>query len=223
MRRQKLNSAERLLDAIGDIDPRFIADAESVPEIKRRRFAPPRKWMSIAAGAVAFAFVIFGVSLTLLERGMDFDLAPEGDKAAMDVVGRDPAVADENITLGSLLSSVQSDSSIRTVSEEDITFIGGRMKIIWCYVGDEKYRVVSVPSSRESELLSAIEDLKNAKKTNETGEMPYAIWICFEDGRVITPYLENTAGNVGYAELFEYSPEIEPDSKFTTLINELIS
>ncbi len=223
MRAEKLNSAEKLLDAIGDIDPRFIAEAEAVPDIKKKRFILPRKTVNALAGALAFVFVIFGVSIALFNGGIDADMAPEDDKSAMDVLEHETAAKDESITLGELIVSVQNDTSISTVAAEDIEFFDDTIRIIWCYEGDEKYRVVSVPASKNSELLLGIERLKTAPKTTNTGEMPYAIWICLEDGRVITPYLEWSDGNVGYAELFEYSPEIEPSSAFTELINEIIS
>ena len=217
MRGEKFNSAERLLDAIGDIDARFIAEAERAPKIKKKPFILPRRAMTIAASAIAFAFVIFGVSRAFLNVGLDADMAPEAENIASEDVSA-------SITLSDVVMSAQNDTKSYTfVSAEDIRFFDDRIKIIWCYEGSEKYYVVRVPLSKENELMRAIEDLKNAKKTNETTDLPYAIWICFEDGRVITPYLEYTEGNVWYGELFEYSPEIEPSSAFTELINELIS
>ena len=223
MRNEKLNSAEKLLDAIGDIDLRFIAEAEAVPEIKKKRFVLPRKTVNVLAGALAFVFVIFGVSVALLGGRVDADMAPEEDKSAMNDILRDPAEKAESVTLGDVILSVQSNTKIKQLSAEEIEFFDDTIRIIWCYEGDENYRVVEVPASKNSELLLGIERLKNAPKTKNTGEMPCAIWICLEDGRVITPYLEWSDGNVGYAELFEYSPEIEPSSAFTELINEIIS
>ena len=217
MRSEKFNRAEKLLDVIGDIDARFIAEAERPPEIRKKSLILPRKVMTLAAGVLAFVFVIFGVSLAFLNGGLGADMAPEADNiASEDISG--------SITLSDVVMSVQNDTKSYTfVSAEEIRFFDDRIKIIWCYEGSEVYRVVKVPLSKEDELMRGIEELKNSKKTNETNDLPCAIWICFEDGRVITPYLEYTEGNVWHGELFEYSPEIEPSSAFTELINELIS
>ena len=208
----KQNKAERLFDAIGGIDDYLIAEALTPPV----KIKPRVKFGRGAKLAVSFALsltVIVGASLAFLRGNFDKD-SFEPMEDGEDLV--------QTVTLESVVMSVQNDRHIKTLSEDEISFFSSRMKIIWCYEGDEKYRVVSVPSSEEEKLIRAIDELANAPKTNKAGDMPYAIWICYEDGRVITPYLESSAGNVGYAELFEYSPEIEPNSAFTELINELI-
>ena len=209
----KLNKAEHLFDAIGEIDPMLVAEAATPPEKAKPRLRFDKAAKLIASFALS-VIVIVGASTVFFDdnHGAD-ELEPMED-------GNESIVES---SLESVIMSAQSYSNVKTVSEESITFFDGRMKIIWRYEGDDNYRVVRVPTSKEKELLEAIENLKNSEKTTKSGDMPCAIWICYEDGRVITPYLENTDGNVGYAKLFEYSPEIEPSSAFTDLINELIS
>jgi len=211
----KQNKAERLFDVIGEIDPLLIADAETPPKRATSQVRFGRGAKLVASLALSL-IVIVGASTLFFDKEADGEeLDPTEDNCQNVQIT-------EN-SLESVIMSAQYDSHIKTVSEEEITFFGSRMKIIWCYEGDANYRVVSVPTSKEQDLLRAIENLKNSEKTTKAGEMPCAVWICYEDGRVITPYLESSAGNVGYAELFEYSPEIEPNSAFAELINELIS
>ena len=51
----------------------------------------------------------------------------------------------------------------------------------------------------------------------------YSVWICYGNGEIVSPQLKNSAGNIGYCELFEYSPEIEPSKEFVDLLDELVN
>ena len=50
-----------------------------------------------------------------------------------------------------------------------------------------------------------------------------SVWINYGDGRVVTPYLKDTEGNVGYGTLFDYEPEIVPTKDMSKFVNSLVS
>jgi hypothetical protein len=49
------------------------------------------------------------------------------------------------------------------------------------------------------------------------------VWVSMGDGRVISPYLAISEGNVGYGCLFDYESEVEPTDVFVQTVMDLIS
>ena len=49
------------------------------------------------------------------------------------------------------------------------------------------------------------------------------MWIVYEDGRVVSPYLKHTQGNVSYGSLFDYSAEVEPNAALVKALHEVLN
>lgn len=210
MNEHKIKRAERLFDAIGEIDDRIIAEAEAPYAKPKARFGFSRI-ATIAASLVVCVGIFAGVTAMLSKVVVDEDKAESEPKASS--------------TLASTLYSNRNNSSILKLSANDIDLFGGRTSIIWKYDGDSDYRVVYVPERKVGELRKELLELDSAEKLSfeEAETISCSIWVCDGEGTVVSPYLEVSDGNVGYGTLFDYSPEIEPTEDVNYLISDLIS
>lgn len=137
-----------------------------------------------------------------------------------------PDKSPQNIpTLANTLESLKSSTTeFNTVFGREMLF-DGKVKMIWKYSDEESYRVCEVAiASDAAKIRAVLEGNAEFEPINEP-TLNYGIdgfWICFGDGLVYTPYLRATNGNIGYGELFAYGKELEPSSKVTEFVEELI-
>ena len=235
MRDQKYNKdSELLLEAIGEIDDRFIFEAESY---ERKKSSLPLRKLIIAAVALSLVFT-FTLSL-----GIGLMLGSNRDKVDNDSAGvpnedydgagdgfNNAGANDENIkpqpitTLEDTLESVRySSEELKSPFERDMLF-DGSTKLIWKYSDEESYRVCTISSASDTKSIRrALEHKKDFSEVSEPAvDSIDGFWICFGDGLVYTPYLKSSDGNVGYGELFDYEQELEPSKSFATFIREII-
>ena len=228
MRDQKYNKdSELLLEAIGEIDDRFIFEAESY---ERKKSSLPLRKLIIAAVALSLVFT-FTLSL-----GIGLMLGSNRDKVDNDSVGapnENYDGADGNVkpgvqpivTLSDTLHSVKfSSEGFSTEFERDMLF-DGKTKLIWKYSDEESYRVCTISSNSDAkQLRTQLESKSGFKNVSEPAKDSIdGFWVCFGDGLVYTPYLKSSDGNVGYGELFDYEQELEPSKSFATFIREIIN
>ena len=228
MRDQKYNKdSELLLEAIGEIDDRFIFEAESY---ERKKSSLPLRKLIIAAVALSLVFT-FTLSL-----GIGLMLGSNRDKIDNDSVGapdEEQDGADGNVkpgvqpivTLSDTLHSVKfSSEGFSTEFDRDMLF-DGSTKLIWKYSDEESYRVCTISSNSDAkQLRTQLESKSGFKNVSEPAKDSIdGFWVCFGDGLVYTPYLKSSDGNVGYGELFDYEQELEPSKSFATFIREIIN
>ena len=228
MRDQKYNKdSELLLEAIGEIDDRFIFEAESYERKKSSL-----RWRKLIIAAVALSLV-FTFTLSL---GIGLMLGSNRDKVDNDsnnATGENYDGADGNVkpgvqpivTLSDTLHSVKfSSEGFSTTFERDMLF-DGKTKLIWKYSDEESYRVCTISSNSDAkQLRTQLESKSGFKNVSEPAvDSIDGFWVCFGDGLVYTPYLKSSDGNVGYGELFDYEQELEPSKSFATFIREIIN
>lgn len=235
MRDQKYNKdSELLLEAIGEIDDRFIFEAESY---ERKKSSLPLRKLIIAAVALSLVFTFtlslgIGLMLGSSRDKVDNDSAgaPDEDQDGADDEFNNAGANDENIkpqpitTLEDTLESVKfSSEGFSTTFERDMLF-DGSTKLIWKYSDEESYRVCTISSALDTKSIQrALEHKKDFSEVSEPAvDSIDGFWICFGDGLVYTPYLKSSDGNVGYGELFDYEQELEPSKSFATFISEII-
>ena len=228
MRDQKHSKdSELLLEAIGEIDDRFIFEAESY---ERKKSSLLLRKLIIAAVALSLVFTLtlsFGIGLMLTNiKDLiedSFDGATEENQDGADEDNIKPGVQPIT-TLEDALHSVKfSSESFSTTLERDMLF-DGSTKLIWKYSDEESYRVCTISSNSDAkQLRKQLEDKNGFKDVSEPAvDTIDGFWICFGDGLVYTPYLRSSDGNVGYGEIFDYEQELEPSKSFATLICEII-
>lgn len=218
---EKRICAEKLFDEIGLIDDRFITEA-ATPYVRARGFR------ALRAIAIAAAAVTLAVTMTLgaLVVGM---MALGGQKDADGMKGE--TMYDEDMenslngvsTLSEKLEGMRDKTASLKTDRTDIELFDGTPKVIWKYADEETYRVRSITDSELNTLTVRLNENKGEKIKGDTEGELEGLWISTGDGKVISPYLEQTAGNVGYGEIFEYEPEYEPSEDFSEYLCDVIS
>ena len=214
-RDNKINSADRLFDAIGMIDDRMIAEAENAYSR-----TPSRKPHTF--------FRRYAVSLTvvLLVVGMigGFVVSNMSDQVNSDIFDNDMTgnAANEGVqisqSLDFVLSNVTADTA-DTVALDEIDFFDGEVSLIWSLEGEDEYHKLTF------EAKDAVNTIKScmSKSTQQisatsTDTFACSVWVSYGNGEVVSPYLKEAAGNVGYSTLFDYSPEVVPSESFTEFV-----
>ena len=223
--REKMNFSDKLFDEIGLIDDRFIYEANT-PYISRSR----RGW-SIATKMIAIAAAIaltFCLSVGALLTGALFVLGGIGnDDSFVDPPPSNNVTNDMEsyTTLSSRLDSLSTSGTYATVSGESLDLFDARPKIIWQKSGEKEYTVHQITNADAAALTEKMRSNSGSSVlgASQNYRSETLVWIALGDGRVITPHLAFTSGNVGYGELFEYEQEYEPSEEFSALLIDTIS
>lgn len=207
----KRKKAEYLLDSIGEIDERMIAEAMDIKTVQKSKGSFFIRSLAFAAATV----IVTGLSVSLilsqtLKKGDDVENVGENDI----VIYQDVSDA---------LAAAQSGNKAECFeSTESIEFFDGETKIVWKSTEGGKYYTLLIDRGKKAALSSALtETYADSKPADSESDSKTLVWISYGDGRVVSPYLKDSAGNVGYGELFEYSPEIIPSENFLKLVNSL--
>ena len=224
---EKRICAERLFDEIGLIDDRFIFEA-STPYVSQARRTLWRRVLVAAVSVtltVCIAVGLFAVGMMNAGKGN----APEND-ANMEDAPADDALQDNSnssataLTLSARLERMKDDTAGLSVDAADIQLFGSSPKVIWKNSDEADYRACNITEAQASTLIEKLSENsgKRVSGSDDKSELE-GLWIATGDGRVISPYLELTAGNTGYGELFEYEPEYEPSKDFAEYLCDTIS
>lgn len=202
----KDKKAAYLLDEIGGIDDRYVAEAIAV-----RKKPKTGKVILILAACIA------AISVMLLSIAGAFTLGRiVGGVIRDDISDNRPQPAE---ALGELLKSESRAADvIKAADASEIDFFGGAY-LIWQTGDDDGYCLKKLSDDSLKVLLGKIGG-SNVGTENEV-TFGAKVWISCGDGTVISPYLKAAAGNVGYGELFDYSPEIIPSESFNSCVSNL--
>ncbi len=210
---QRIRKAEYLLDELGLISDSMVAEAMLTSVPAKRKSVSWRR----AVTAIAAAAVVLTLSASLLLVGLIRD----------NESGKDGGIADvyPETLEGALVKAQESDMAGVYASAESVGLFDGERKLIWRDVDGGDYYSLSVTGKSElgrlEKALTSTYALSEAVDGEEN--IGVLVWISYGDGRVVSPYLRSSEGNVGYGELFEYSPEIMPARELTELTLDLIS
>lgn len=223
MRKNKLQQAQLLLNAMNAIDDIYLDEAISYsPDNKKAkllRFQSPRvrALSSVAALAAVLALVVAGPLRGMLKKAEN-DTAEEGAPPLSEM---QPERSVSSLNL--LLEACTKSPSFRSVSADEIDFFDGSIRLTVQRL-DTKELYLSAPltQSQQQTLQQALSD-KNAIPTTdqELTENGYAVWVTLGNGQVATPYLSPSSGNLGAAVLFRYEAERLPAESFFDLLENL--
>lgn len=219
---QKRMSAERLFDAIGMIDDRYIAEADSAYIPAKRTNIWKKAILAAVAVTLALSVMIGSFLVASFVGGYLFidkvfdALITNKDESDLDA---------PSATLSEKLVSIKDKTEDMRVSEDSIDLFSGSSMVIWKYSDEADYRVSLIS---DNELVTLQGKLERNRGESIDSSMPTdtqidGVWIALGDGRVISPYLEQTAGNVGYGQIFDYTPEYEPSDDFAEYLCDSIS
>ena len=191
MRRQEY--ADRLMDAVGRIDDKYINEAQSY-KAKKRMPGYVKAAIGLAASLMLIFTVSFPMMLSVLSDMRKGSSSPSASPAEQRQV--------YDVLMNSSLQAYD------TVPETD------GAAIIWRY--EDEYRIVPVSKTETAELLSNTGVQKNASE-----DKGVRIWIRTDDGLYVSPELKPSAGNTD-CMIFEYSPEIQINEKTAKAIIKIV-
>lgn len=209
-------AANRLFDAMGEIDDRWIAEAETA-------YAPARR-ARFGRGSLIVALTLCLVTVSVLgvvvaNRSRD-TAAPEGEYPT---VNED---AGSTSSFSDRMSLLRTQTVAFRVSPEELDLFSGSAQVIWKYRDETDYRVKAI-TRNELDLLLDVMDQNEGTSVVATDtpstDLLEGVWIAYGDGTVISPCLKQAEGNVGYGELFVYEPELEPSQDFANTLCGIIS
>lgn len=215
-----------LYSAIGEVDDRYAAEAlrymqrmRAENEMKkRRRSRALTAWLVAAAVLVSILTAVGAMSLA--GRKMNEALngfrpdASSGEKPEEQVNQK----SEELNVLPSQLEACSFEGTLRAARKaeyvtENPDLFSGIPTVFWQYADSDT--VYSKPLGELGGTLSMVDfDWCYPIAPEYSGAGWTRVWICDGAGCVVTPYLCASAGNIGYGELFDYTPEILPPSYY---------
>lgn len=227
MSQGKEKLAGYLFDEIGGIDDSIIASAMgSYPQ--RKKVTIPKKAI-VAVAALLSLSMFTALFLGILNRAnTDPNDKPDGIMNGASDNDNDASnepeysYPDSALTLATRLDAIRDTSSAEKLSANQIKYFDGYARIVWKYSDENYYRVCRISSSDLTKLQNKIEnDQGKLVESAEKGSVE-GIWISFGDGKVITPCLISSEGNVGYGSVFDYTAEVEPSEALASFICDII-
>lgn len=198
-----------LFRELGEIDEALLQEALTY---RPRRTAFPRALMLAACLTLSFLLCFGTVLIALRANGGKNDL-------------ENPPLEDTkgNVTLDQLLLA-QADVGHYTTLQtpDDADYFGGKGYVVWQYADSNELCVSRALSDNELTTLTCA-----VKKGTSVGEdaptLSCRVWVILGNGEVISPYLRESAGNRGYAELFDYDAELIPSEEFVSCVSDILS
>ncbi len=207
MRDEKKIKAEILLEGIGEIDDSLLAEAIAY---RPRRRAGSRLLILAATLAVVFTVVVGGTLVSMIADRVNKEEAPPEKN--------DEAVA---YTLDTVFASIDRKDRFDYVeNEDDLPYLDGEAHVVWQYSKDEGYYVSDALTYVELELVKS-EIGRGNHVGDDSPELECMVWVLLGDGRVVSPYLKVSAGNISN-EVFDYEAEITPAESFVTRIESIL-
>ena len=228
MNQSKEIRASHLFDAIGDIEDRYIAEAE-MPYSPQRRYG---RLLARLLPAALCLTVLAGVSVSLVtgrvkqadsaltESMMEDRLAyaattlDDGDAGS----AGSSALTSNSISPSLRLSKLLESAEASPTDKSGVTLDDGIPKLVWQVTGEDKYYARALT---EEQLNALTEEM--ARKTGATLVAPATvslrIWIVTAEGAVLTPHSTEPPR----AELFDYEPSVEPSAALVEQIEKILS
>ena len=207
-------AAEYLFDEIGGIDESYIAAAQSARPMRARK---PYRVAVLAAAAVLIMAMVVALPTRFVNDGDSavLDEMTVSTAPSQDDVEEKPSTQQSPFELDSVLSNAPDSFYVGETPE----LFDGTPRLLWLQDGQLYGAKLSA-----SELEHLQREQGNGRQIGDaTMEAEIMVWISYGNGLVVSPYLEDSPGNVGYGELFDYSPEIIPSSAVTGRIRTIIA
>ena len=209
MKKIKQEQAEALFRAIGEIDDFLLQEAVSYR---------PSKRFSLSA-LIPIAATLLLTTVLLVSTGVMSLWSPSGKNPMSEQNGNAGSTPQ---TLDSVLLFSRDDALYTTVETADsVPFFSGEAYLVWQYADSEALCISRELSESEVETLT--KKMGTGTPVEADSQSPSCrMWLVLGDGRVISPYLYPSSGNVGAATLFDYEAELIPSSEFSSCISDIL-
>lgn len=216
MKPSKLPQAHMLLDAMNEIDERYLEEALSFSAKAPSRRPLKAPMVRVASGVAALAAVL---SLVILGASRGFPGFDDKKNPAESVADITPSPE----ALESLLQGCAESASFTPLSADGLSLFDGTVRLLIKSPDSETVYVSRPLNAAEQEQISLeFERTGKALTESEAAKSNWTVWVALGNGRVVTPCLNLSHGNVGMGELFDYESERLPTETFFNLLNTLI-
>ncbi len=212
MKQEKRIKSEALLEAIGEIDDGMLEEALSY----RKKPKVNVKLVAIAASFALMFALIGGNALIKRFSGM----IGENESGALPTSDT-PNDAEAVITLDSVFEDLASAERYGYVDDPDtLPYLDGNVYIVWKHAGEERYYISDPLENKEFDTIKfALGEGDDAGIASPA--LNTYVWVLLGDGRVISPYLKASQGNISY-EIFDYEVEIVPNEDFAIRLQSIL-
>ena len=226
MNRDKMKKTAYLFDEIGRIDDRLLQEAMQFD----CRTANTVKWRKVLliAATLSLSLVLMLQMVVGLSRRDWFPSLNKGEEPAPETPSEEAPMdgaptGNGAWTLDGVLNAGTHGNGVEVLaSAAEYGFFDGTARLVWQYRGEEQIYVSRSLTSREVDaLLKAMTGTKTAVSSNK--EQPlWRIWLVCDNGEVRTPYLEDSQGNIGYGDFFDYHAEVIPAEEWISCVSEIL-
>lgn len=203
-----------LVDELGRVDDRFLAETMT--------YRSPRtlSWKLPTAIAASVLAIVVSASLIL------GSILPSTPDVGTQAPNTPPAqnVPDTPLSPPSLdaLLAESTHAPFGTIQSADaVNYFGGTYLVWQTSDSDTLYRSRELTDKETKRLISLIET--GTPVGSVSPEQLCRVWLLCGDGTVITPYLPNTAGNIGMSVLFDYEAELLPSDELISCISDILN
>ena len=214
----KIKAAQRLFDAIGEIDDSIIKDAENTCFSCSRTLHNTRFTRVVTTAAVILVLCVGMVGGFIVGnlRGPQDGMTNSSDE--------DVNVITQTDNLKNVLLDACETDAAEIITLDAIDFFDGEVSVIWKYDGEnDYYKLVLGKTKNDAAIRNKVSGVNKQIDEETAISLGVSVWVSYGNGEVVSPYLKTSNGNVGYAELFDYSPEIVPNDDFVQFVKNTIS
>ena len=208
MKAQNKAKIAYLFREIGEVDDALVQEALVY---RPKRTAIPRVLMVAACLAMSFLLCFGLVVISMRVKDSGGQMKPSTEEAP---------VADSLDQL--LLSQADSGSYTTLQSVKEADFFGGCGYVVWQYADSTELCVSRALTDAELNRLTR-EVGRGTSVGEQSPSLTCRVWLILGNGEVISPYLKESAGNRGYAELFDYDAELLPNDEFISCVSDILS
>lgn len=221
MRNDKMKKTAYLFDEIGRIDDRLLQEAMRF-DCRTANTVKWRKVLLIAATLSLSLILMLQMVVGLSRRDWFPNWGKEEVPPADEPLDGAPTGNGDWALDGVLNAGTRGNGVEVLASAEEYGFFDGTARLVWQYRGEEQIYVSrSLTASEVEALLGAMTGTRTAVATEE--EQPlWRIWLVCDNGEVRTPYLENSQGNIGYGDFFDYHAEVIPAEEWISCVSEIL-
>ena len=195
---KKEQKIEALFSAIGEIDDELLYEAQTYRRVRKTSFN-----YGMLAACLALVFVI-AIALPLINalNGLNGEASPE-----------------TTVSLDKVMLDCRGGNHLKHSSFEELSYLG-EARLVWQYVDSGEIYSMTLSSYQLSKIEKRMG--KGTLAGEQSPQISCKLWVLDGRGNVKTPYLENSAGNIG-CEIFDYDAELIPDESMVECILDIMN
>ena len=212
MNTNRIQKAQILFQEIGNVQDNWLNEAITY---RPRRVSIGTR-IGLIAACLSLSLSLVAGSVLVAKLGPMWD---SGTNAPMP----DNEAPLSSYVLDEVLAAPTNPNSYTAVANAtELDFYTGHAHVVWKSDNGATLYVSRALRDDELDLLLNAMQKPQAKLPGDT-QPACPVWILCGDGRVYSPYLQPSNGNMAIAELFDYNVEVVPNAQFTSCVTNILN